>query len=90
MLPVPTYPGATLSALPGLIDRALASGASDQLSELARAFPGAYAFFYALGCDAEDAADFDAADRHFARAKALLEHLADRLPSEERILASLH
>lgn len=89
MLPLPAMPEVTIGTLPAILDRAIAAGETAQIADLARAFPGSYAFFYALGCDAEDAGAFDDADRCFARTAALLEQLEDRLPSEDAILRSL-
>lgn len=89
LLPLPSMPEATIGTLPAILDRAIAAREDEHLTALARAFPGAYAFFYTLGCDAEDAGAFDDADRHFVRAAALLEHLEDRLPSEDALLAGL-
>lgn len=89
MLPLPAFEDITMATFPHFLDRAIEVDAHEQLTELARAFPGAYAFFYSQGCNAEDSGDFAAADAQFARASALLSHLENRLPSEDRLLASL-
>jgi hypothetical protein len=89
MLPLAAMPPTAMSALPAVLDRAIEVDAHEQLTELTRAFPGTYALFYVLGCDAESTGDFAAAARHFARAASLLSHLENRLPAEDALLASL-